>query len=201
MKSYAAIFAVYVLVGGMSGVVLPGAAAAEDLTSTAGAVTIDHISYLLLDQGGIGAYVKKCPEYDLGDDRTHCLEIHREMIAILEKLSVSRQVDARDFVQRYFTGYFDRLLYCLKTTCDGFFVLKGYAGDDMAQKWARMIAFQACVHAAPATWTATSEKSEAFVPRYRFRDASKGLIPDCDASLLSEADLAILSMFNLSGQY
>ncbi|ESY65401.1 hypothetical protein X742_22140 [Mesorhizobium sp. LNHC232B00] len=66
MKSYAAIFAVYVLVGGMSGVVLPGAAAAEDLTSTAGAVTIDHISYLLLDQGGIGAYVKKCPEYDLG---------------------------------------------------------------------------------------------------------------------------------------
>src|SRR4051812_48977879 len=50
MKSYAAIFAVYVLVGGMSGVVLSGAAAAEDLASTVGAVTIDPIFYHLLDQ-------------------------------------------------------------------------------------------------------------------------------------------------------
>ncbi|WP_137934583.1 hypothetical protein [Mesorhizobium comanense] len=172
--------------------------AAEPVSAKA---QVDAAVYLLLDRSGIEPYLRKCSEYASSEEQDRCSVNHIEISKLIDGIGISRQYDSEIFIKRYFNGYFEKIVYCLRTTCGGAFVLEGYEGAEMAARWERMIDFQACIHAAPATWAAGSPKGEAFVARYRFRDAAMGLVADCDASLLSKSDLSILEKFNLNGQY
>lgn len=175
---------------------LPAAVVAGGLNTTDGSSVR---SYQFLDQFGIGPRLRKCSTY-AEQDVERCIKIREEMITLIKDLFISRQENTVEFIRRYLNMHFNRLIECLSTTCDGMFVLSS-GREEVDVQWETLLAFQACIHAAPATWPADSDKSTSFAALYRLQAALRGKVEDCDPSELSSESVSILKKLNFQGQY
>lgn len=172
---------------------VPGAAAERQQVRNEGRKP--YVSYLLQDAGLRGS-LKTCDQYPPTEVGA-CKRVHDEIVEALQDVVVGLPEQSRRYVKDYLDGRFEPLIECLRSGCGGNFIMEDGSGAKAAESWQRMLAYQACIHAAPATWQ--SDQSFAFAAEYRYLAAVRGQVPDCPIARLSKQEIETLSHFNGKG--
>jgi hypothetical protein len=181
----------------ISGVVAFGLAVPDTINATD--LAFNHKSSALpfsLQIAGFAEELVPCSAY-VPEEQASCEETHVEIAGVLDIIRVSRRGSIQKLIAGYTSHKLDGLSNCLRTTCNGNFIIRSNS-IQWAERWEKMLAFQACIHAVPA---AQIEEGDKYSAGGRFHSALEGDVPECNPSSLSEADVTILSGFNLHGVY
>lgn len=192
----AALVSIAVTFGSAAGLPRPDGPAVWSATSEAPRLVATNAQIRFGAAGFIDS-LRPCDQAENADQQ-ECKTLHRKLADDVGAITVSRREDATAFVTNYLSGRYSEFLTCLRAGCEGNFVVDD--GGAWADRWTAMLAFQACIHAAPAVWPKERFTGNGYRAATRLASAMAGKVADCPFSL-SEADGEILKKFNLPGLF